>query len=77
MKETTIQRNKIIKHFYNDVLKLSFLFFILGSLVIILVKTYRYNIAIYIFWYIICFGISFFRSFMKREIKNEFKKGDI
>lgn len=77
MKEKTIKLYKILHQFYNEILKRTILFFILGSLIIFVVQTWRYNIPIYIFYFIICFSINFFLVFRKREINKELEKGDV
>lgn len=73
MKEETVNRIDLIKIFLRQILFLTIIMFIGGSLIIYVVKSWRFNPVIYIICFFICLGISCFNFFRKPEVKNEFK----
>jgi len=76
MREETVKIYRNLLRFYNDIIKISLILFLLGLIIIILFESMRFNFAIYLFWYLICFSISFFKVFLKREIKDDLARGD-
>lgn len=72
VKEIEIRNKRFLKAFWNDVVKRTILFFIIGVLIVIIFQSLRYNPLSYIILFVICFGINFFLIFFKREIKKEF-----
>lgn len=72
MKETTFNWYKIFYLFYREVLKWTFLMYIVCLLIIIVFEVLRSNPISYIIGFFICFGICFFRVFFKKETRREF-----
>jgi len=72
MKESYVQLVKFIKGFYHDIIKRTFLMFLLGCVIVFVIQAWRFNILAYILCFMICFGINFFYCFIKREIRKEF-----
>ncbi|PNX49473.1 MAG: hypothetical protein BV457_01560 [Thermoplasmata archaeon M9B1D] len=72
MKEETFQWYKILHNFYNDVIKLTIVMFIICILIIIVFEQLRVNPLSYIIGFVICFGINFFKTFFKKNVRSEF-----
>jgi len=76
MKEITVVRIKIIKQFYNDIIKNAIWFFPIGLLIIIVFELYLDFLA-YLVNFLICFGVSFVLFFMSKEKRKEFTEDNI
>lgn len=72
VKESEIRFWNILKNFWNDVFKLTVIFFVIGCLIVFVFNSLRNNPLSYIVLFMICFGFNFFRVFFKREVKKEF-----
>jgi len=72
MKEKTFQMIKILNKFYQEVVKWTFVMYFVCLLIIIVFEVLRYNPLSYIIGFFICFGINFFRTFFKKDIRKEF-----
>ena len=72
VKEEIVKLKKILYSFYKDVLRRTIIFFMIGVLIILVFRSWRFNLLVYIIWFSICFGINFFVLFLKKEIKKEF-----
>lgn len=76
MKEKTFQWYKIFHNFYDDVLKLTLVMFIISILIILVFESLRYNPLSYLISFIICFGFNFFKTFFKINVRKEFNENN-
>ena len=72
MREDQVKFLRLLRNFYDYILKRTFLFFILSIPIIIVVERIRFEPVAYIISFFICFGINFFMFFMIRETSEEF-----
>lgn len=72
MKETTFQNIKILKKFYQEVIKWTILTYFVCLLIIVVFEVLRNNPLSYIIGFIICFGINYFRTFLKKDVRKDF-----
>ena len=77
MKETTLQKIRLIKRFYNDILKTTLKFFIIACFIVIIISTWRFNFFAYLLAFFISFGSAFVICFLKKESRQEFLDGEI
>lgn len=74
MKEDYYYWKKIITNFYYDIFRNTLILFFIGSVIILIINTWRFNPLAYIICFFISFAIGIFNYMRKDEIKNEFKR---
>ena len=77
MKESNVVRRRILKNFFNDILKLTLVFFSIGVFMAVIVSTWRFNPFVYFIAFIISFSVSFVLCFLKKETHFEFKTKEV
>ena len=76
-KQKYIDAKRLLKTFFNDVLKLGIIFCLGGWGLLLLLKSYRTNPFFYLLIFLICFGVSFIICFIRKDNKKPEFKGDI
>jgi L-asparagine transporter-like permease len=72
MKEKTFQNIKILKKFYQEVIKWTIICYFVCLLIIVVFEVLRVNPLSYIIGFFICLGINYFRTFFKKDVRKDF-----
>ena len=73
MKEDYFYWKKKLLEFFRNIIIPALLLYIVGFLIVFAVNTWRFKPIAYLISFLICFGISMFLYFRKKEVINELK----
>jgi len=76
-KESTVKKIRLLQKFYKDIFKNTIIFFLIGSLIIVILKTTRFNFFAYFICFFVSFGISTILCFMHKEKRIEFMENEV